>query len=163
MERGKGQYPWIDREYETKEDGSRDWDNYKEIQRWAVTKGQDKSGFEIDAEKYKKKLDSADMKTYGIQMERYAKKLDALKLEIVDFISNMRVDKSIDSWGSGISEVIRYFDYAIFRYEWLQKDIDDILDADMSDEDKNKYIQRLFDSERYFGSIKDLRDNIESA
>lgn len=163
VERGKGQYPWMDKEYETKEDGSRDWDNYKEIQRWAVTKGQDKSGFEIDAEKYKKKLDFADMKTYGIQMERYAKKLNSLRLEIVDFISNMRVDKSIDSWGSGISEVIRYFEDAIFKYEKLQKDIDDILDSDMSDEYKNKYIQRLFDSERYFGSIKDLRDNIESA
>jgi hypothetical protein len=103
------------------------------------------------------------MKTYGIQMERYAKKLAALRLEIVDFISNMRVDRSIDSWGSGISEVIRYFEDAIFRYERLQKDIDDILDSDMSDEDKNKYIQRMFDSEIHFGSIKDLRDNIESA
>ena len=164
VERGKGQYPWMDKEYETKEDGSRDWDTYKEIQRWAVTKGQDKSGFEIDAEKYKKKLDSADMKTYGIQMERYAKKLNSLRLEIVDFISNMRVDRSIDSWGSGISEVIRYFEDAIFRYERLQKDIDDIInDSDRSDEQKNNHIQRLFDSNGYFGSIKDLRDNIESA
>ena len=138
VERGKGQYSWMDKEYETKENGSRDWDNYKEIQRWAVTKGQDKSGFEIDAEKYKKKLDFADMKTYGIQMERYAKKLNSLRLEIVNFISNMRIDRSIDSWGSGISEVIRYFEDAIFRYETLQKDIDSILDSDMSDEDKNK-------------------------
>ena len=164
VERGKGQYPWIDKEYGTKEDGSRDWDTYKEVQRWAMTKGQDKSGFAVDAEKYKKKLDSADMKTYGIQMERYAKKLDALKLEIVNFISDMRVDRSIDSWGSGIWEVIRYFEDAIFRYERLQKDIDNIInDSDISDEQKDKHIQGLFDSNRYFGAIKELRDNIESA
>lgn len=132
---------------------------------WVVPGGQDKSGYPIDKDKYKNMLDQADMTTYSKQYVRYTKKLDALRNAIIEYMINMPLDKSIGSgWGSGIQYAIRYFEDAIYSFEKLQEAIERILtNENLTDEEKNHWIQEEFDGSKSFNSITDLRVNIEKS
>ena len=91
LKRGEGQYEYDSKEYPIDPKTGRT--NYGAdpiiTKKWLLTKGQDKSGYPIDKDKYKKMLDQADMQTYGRQYERYTKKLEALRSAIIDYMSGM--------------------------------------------------------------------------
>ena len=167
IERGKGQYSYNKDVYPIDpETGRRDYSVEPTVTKeWDQTKGQDKSGYVLKPDKYKNMLDQADMSTYGRQYDRYTKKLMDLKDAIVVELQNMRVDKSIGhGWGSGLQYALRYLEDAINSYENLQKEIERILSyKDLTDEEKNKYIQDEFDANKSFNSISELRKDIEKA
>ena len=167
IERGIGQYASQEKVYPEREDGSRDYDAAPtSITHWFTSKGQDKSGYILNPTKYKDMLDKADMHTYSIQYERYTKKLMKLRDAIVAELQELRLDKTIGGvWGNPkLQYAVRYLEDAISSYEGLQEEIERILSQDnLTDDEKNKYIQDEFDASRHFNSITDLRTNIERA
>lgn len=165
IERGKGQYQQEFKEYPVDENGYKDYDHPVISKKWVNASTLDKSGYLIDKDKYKKMLDQADMETYGNQYIRYTKKLEALRDAMIKYMSTMSLNKTKSSWESSLQQVVKYFEDAIYNFEKLQADIDSILKAeDLTDEEKNKHIQRLFNSNNAWSSgIVELRQDIESA
>lgn len=160
LKRGRGQYSEPYNHYPEDEEGNKDWSHPVVMHQWKMSRNQDKSGWELDADKYKRMLDSANMETYGRQYDRYTKKLEGLRARIIHLLSNMDLVKKPRN---DLSYALRYFEEAIRAFENLQSQIQQILESDMEDEEKNRAIEREFDASISFNSIGDLRRTIERA
>lgn len=97
--RGKGQYLYKETKYVPggyDERGAYKSSHYEETgkQEWKLTKGQDKSGYLLNPDKYKNILDDIDLNNYSTILDKYYNKLNNLKNEIQNKLSNWDIKKS---------------------------------------------------------------------
>lgn len=164
IDRGKGQYKKEVARYNTLDNGSKDYDNPIQDYEWIMSRGQDKSGYSLNPTKYKDMLDAADLHTYSRQFERYTAKLEKLRSMIIDYIQTMSVTQGVSSWGDNIGDVVRKFEDAIYEYQELSKEIEDIANhPTLTDEEKNQHISHAFDGTRSYNAISSLRRKLEEA
>ena len=113
IQRGLGQYPNQYKVYDKDADGNTDWDKYHYETEWNMTRGQDKSGYKLDPEKYKRMLDQADLSTYSRQFDRYAKKLELVRQEIMSLLMQIEMKNYSGRWGASLQSIMSKFEDAL--------------------------------------------------
>lgn len=170
-QRGKGQYPVEVTTYETDEYGRRNYDKPlgTEIQ-WVMTKGQDKSGYPLDPDKYKRMLDSVGLDTYGARLEAYYKKIEALRNRIIACMNKFSVEDSTKFRSSGFFSRNMYGDIAdatstlaraIEYYQNLKNDCAKCIKRWEGKAEKEELDERI--KELFQWNAKTVRDYIEEA
>lgn len=156
-ERGKGQHPVERTIYSTDEYGRKDYNNPlgTEIE-WVMTKNQDKSGYPLDPEKYKRMLDNVGLDTYGARLESYFKKIEALRTRIIAAMNQFSVDSSpkfrVGNFFSrniygDIGDATQNLAKAIDEYQGLKKECAAVVnrwEGKASREELDERIQELF-------------------
>lgn len=160
--RGKGQHFEWDTEYAKKPDGSTDY--HKRIRTgtgdWYQTRGQDKSGYVIDPEKYKKLLDSVGLNNYSLRLEAYAKRVEKVRTGYIALLSSMPINRSTKI-SRGIARLSDYVNDTIDYYIKLTLNIERILRNEKSDEDKDWQISNCFSGN--WSAVSNLRGKLEEA
>lgn len=170
IERGVGQYKYVKDIYGEKENeygGYRtDYDNIigSEIT-YLDTKGQDKSGYLLHPDKYKKMLDDVNLDTYGKRLQAYYNRIKLARDSIRE-LDNMVVNiedalKYKSGWNSNlfelISELYKQLSNCIYTYNRLAKECESSIKKYDSREKIDEAIKWSFD---YHGHS--LRQEIES-
>lgn len=169
-QRGVGQYPVERKIYATDEYGRKDWNNVigTEIE-WVMTKGQDKSGYPLDPEKYVKMLDKVGLDTYAARLESYYKKIESARARLIALFDKFDVNDSdkYRTYGSfsrnvheDISEAMNSWSKAIKSYQTLKNQVAEIVarHEESPSEKTDERIQRAFAWEG-----KSFRDYLKDA
>lgn len=136
-QRGVGQHPVERKIYGTDENGHRDWNNVigTEIE-WVMTKGQDKSGYPLDPDKYVKMLDNVGLDTYAARLESYYKKIESARSRIIALMGKFEVNDSdkYKTYGSfsrnvysDIAEAMGSLSRAIESYQRVKNECGEIV------------------------------------
>ncbi len=170
-QRGKGQYPVERTTYETDEYGRRDYDKPTGTSiEWVMSKGQDKSGYPLDPEKYKRMLDNVGLDTYGARLEAYYKKIEAIRSRIIACMNRFSIDDSSKFRSSGmfsrnmfgdIADTTSSLARAIEYYQRLKEDCAKCIkrwEGKATTEELDERIKEIFQ-----WNAKTVRDYIEDA
>lgn len=136
-QRGVGQHPVERKIYATDEYGRKDWNNVigTEIE-WVMTKGQDKSGYPLDPEKYVKMLDKVGLDTYAARLESYYKKIESVRTRLIALFDKFDANDSdkYRTYGSfsrnvheDIAEAMNSWSRAIKSYQTLKNEVAEIV------------------------------------
>lgn len=169
-ERGVGQHPVERKIYATDEYGRRDYDNLigTEIE-WVMTKGQDKSGYPLDPEKYVKMLDNVGLDTYAARLESYYKKIESVRTRLIALFDKFDANDSDKYRTHGsfsrnvhedIAEAMNSWSRAIKSYQNVKNEVAQIVSQHETSpsERTNERIQRVFAWEG-----KSFRDYLKDA
>lgn len=169
-ERGVGQHPVERKIYATDEYGRHDYDNLigTEIE-WVMTKGQDKSGYPLDPEKYVKMLDNVGLDTYAARLESYYKKIESVRTRLIALFDKFDANDSdkYRTYGSfsrnvheDIAEAMNSWSRAIKAYQNVKNEVAQIVSQHETSpsERTNERIQRVFAWEG-----KSFRDYLKDA
>lgn len=144
----------------TKEDGSRDWDNpsgYK----WVTNSGYDKSGYKLDPEKYVRKLNEIGLNNYSAKLKKYYNVIVEAQKSVADAVLNFDVRSTSD--GIELRDLTHYLGNAISNYKSLSREIDILLkevnSGEESREEADRYLSRWTSryGERIYDSINELK------
>lgn len=177
-QRGVGQHPVEHKIYATDEYGRKDWTNVigTEIE-WVMTKGQDKSGYPLDPEKYVKMLDKVGLDTYAARLESYYKKIESVRTRLIALFDKFDANDSdkYRTYGSfsrnvheDIAEAMNSWSRAIKSYQTLKNQVAEIVarHEEAPSERTDERIQHAFAWEGksfrdYLKDAVDLISNIE--
>lgn len=157
----------------TKEDGSRDWDNpsgYK----WVTNSGYDKSGYKLDPEKYVRKLNEIGLNNYSAKLERYYKMIADAQSKLSTVLTNYDLQSDLDnrygSWSSGspFKDLANYLDRAIYSYKELVRDINRALKQREANPERyatseDSFLSAIFASSggQIYRSIRDFNEELK--
>lgn len=165
--RGKGQYLYKETEYIPGHNEEGKWvpgyDRETGKQEWRTLKGEDKSGYILNPDKYKNILDNLDLSNYSIVLGRYYNKLNNIKTEIQNKLSNWDIKEygipKFGAWGIPLYNILDNFNNVVNIYQQILKGIDKIVNSSkLTEEEKKEYIQ---DYATGFYGIGNLRDKVE--
>ena len=173
--RGKGQYPVERTIYATDENGKKDYSNPvgTEIE-WVMTKGQDKSGYPIDPDKYTKMLDNVGLADHSARLDSYYKQIEDLRQQLIVLMQEnttvsavKKVNTKVYSRNTyeKISEATRELSNCIEYYRRICERCKEIVESDISDEEKDERINQTFrwDARYFRDSVKDCKKAISEA
>ena len=170
-QRGKGQHPVERTLYATDEYGNRDWKNPigTEIE-WVMTKGEDKSGYSIDPEKYVKMLDNVGLDTYGDRLESYYKKIESVRSRLIALMGKFDIKEAnkFRTYGSfsnnvfsDIAQAMDSFGRSISSYQTLKQRCEELVNRHKDDIENDKINERIATCFKWDG--KYVRDYLKDA
>lgn len=145
---------------------------------WVTARGQDKSGYPLDPNKYVRKLNDVGLDNYSARLERMYQQIEAIRSELIRVMTNVDLInpnyREVSHFGYGtssdIADAVDDFAHAIGEYKSLLRDSERIVSRKdtNSEEDINKWLSDTF-KERGLGfkkylngvkaTIKNLDDN----
>lgn len=166
--RGKGQY----KQWRDIYDNSFPFKVIGKDFKWVTARGQDKSGYPLNPDKYVKMLDTVGLDDYGVRLDSYYKRIEALRNRIIPLMTKFDIDNS-DRFATGVFSNNIYSDIgdalsklgrAIDTYQRLKKECSRILNKEsLSTEDKNDSIAQTFreigGNLRYY--LKQVTDSVK--
>lgn len=150
--RGEGQHIQY-HDWERDEDGYYDRNRpIRSSATWEVSRGQDKSGYPVNPEKYKKMLDAVNLTTYQHRLDSFYNRLLDVQKAIQKVTTDIRDRKKYASqnlWGNTkfqfLSQGYNYLDEACARYNELCDEIEKMVSREEPEETKQQRLKYFFD------------------
>ena len=166
--RGKGQYPVTRNKYAQFDDYHYDYSKVigTEIE-WVTARGEDKSGYPLNPDKYIKMLDNVGLDQYSKRLETYYNKIEGTRAQIISILSQLTPEvastyRATSTFGynaiNDVGEATSHLGKAIKYYQDLKTACGEIVSADISDERKSEKI-----NSKFAWDAKYLRDELKEA
>lgn len=175
-DRAAGQTPQrTNVQYGTYEDGRTNWDDVIGYDiKWVTKRGYDKSGYPLDPDKYGRMLDKVGLEDYSVRLEMLYNKIESARTRLIAVISKYSVADSTkvkvrSTWERNIfgdiARIAQDFSRSIDTYRDLENDIQEIVNSQISDSDKDERIRYAFkwNGKRVRDYLKEVTDALKAA
>lgn len=121
--------------------------------KWVQAKGQDKSGYPLNPDKYKDMLDDVGLNNYADRLQKYYDKIENYRTQIIKMFNDSTMDMAMNGrkgdWGQtyldSISDCVRRLDNAVRSYKQLNKAVQEAIKYSADDgRDVNRAIRHVF-------------------
>jgi len=136
--------------------------------KWVQAKGQDKSGYPLNPDKYKDMLDDVGLNNYADRLQKYYDKIENYRTQIIKMFNDSTMDMAMNGrkgdWGQtyldSISDCVRRLDNAVRSYKQLNKAVQEAIKYSADDgRDVNIAIRHVF--QFYASSLRNDLDRLK--